>query len=199
MTFERGGWINQLFYVLESCYKLIPEFSNEVLREFIEEWAFPAAVALNRTQGAIIQLYRFLCSAFLNIEGYDILISNPFLDAVISDLIGNGTLSIAAGRFWAVLVEKTLTVIEKHNTGLILKYVTDRILNQMLNDETSVNEGEICLLLDIICRIASKVKNIEDDPLKDEIACSFVTVSGVLLDTFEISVNIKYKYTFYFI
>jgi len=191
MTFERGGWINQLFYVLESCYKLIPEFSNEVLREFIEEWAFPAAVALNRTQGAIIQLYRFLCSAFLNIEGYDILISNPFLDAVISDLIGNGTLSIAAGRFWAVLVEKTLTVIEKHNTGLILKYVTDRIC-QMLCDESSVIEGEICLLLDIICRIASKVKNIEDDPLKDEIACSFVTVSGVLLDTFEISIIDRY-------
>jgi hypothetical protein len=191
MTFERGGWINQLFYVLESCYKLIPEFSNEVLREFIEEWAFPAAVALNRTQGAIIQLYRFLCSAFLNIEGYDILISNPFLDAVISDLIGNGTLSIAAGRFWAVLVEKTLTVIEKHNTGLILKYVTDRIC-QMLSDETSVIEGEICLLLDIICRIASKVKNIEDDPLKDEIACSFVNVSGVLLDTFEISIIDRY-------
>ncbi|KAG4087906.1 hypothetical protein H8356DRAFT_959653 [Neocallimastix lanati (nom. inval.)] len=181
MTFERGGWINQLFYVLESCYKLIPEFSNEVLREFIEEWAFPAAVALNRTQGAIIQLYRFLCSAFLNIEGYDILISNPFLDAVISDLIGNGTLSIAAGRFWAVL----------HNTGLILKYVTDRIC-QMLCDESSVIEGEICLLLDIICRIASKVKNIEDDPLKDEIACSFVTVSGVLLDTFEISIIDRY-------
>jgi len=191
MTFERGGWINQLFYVLESCYKLIPEFSDEVLREFIEEWAFPAAVALNRTQGAIIQLYRFLCSAFLNIEGYDILISNPFLDAVISDLIGNGTLSIAAGRFWAVLVEKTLTVIEKHNTGLILKYVTDRIC-QMLCDESSVIEGEICLLLDIICRIASKVKNIEDDPLKDEIACSFVTVSGVLLDTFEISIIDRY-------
>jgi len=55
MTFERGGWINQLFYVLESCYKLIPEFSNEVLREFIEEWAFPAAVALNRTQGVKYQ------------------------------------------------------------------------------------------------------------------------------------------------
>jgi len=62
----------------------------------------------------------------------------------------------------------------------------------MLCDETSVIEGEICLLLDIICRIASKVKNIEDDPLKDEIACSFVTVSGVLLDTFEISVSFPY-------
>jgi len=63
----------------------------------------------------------------------------------------------------------------------------------MLCDESSVIEGEICLLLDIICRIASKVKNIEDDPLKDEIACSFVTVSGVLLDTFEISVCIYKK------